>query len=386
MRLGAFARAGSRARSLLALALFVLRAAAARTVGRLAITCGRSRSAPLASLLVFLSFLLLLLVPVAATRLAIALVVAIAVALVVVSIPGVLVARSVAASLSISVSVSVPLSVAIAVSVAARALLGGEAAVAFASPLLVLVGAPLLDVLERLAEARIAHVLLAADVLLDARLRVVDDQKRAAHVAHLHLLLLLLMRGQLELRLQVLAVGLELLALGDLGLRLVDLALLAELLGVAYRRVDLLLDLGDALLLELSGRLLVGRLALRELEALDAALDLALDVHEEAAQEVLVVVLVAEAAVARALLVLCAHRLVVDLVARSEVGARVHEQVVRTEAAQRELAHVVVVEAQRVHASTRTGVTVLAHELVEQLGVRLQCHLLLMLLLGRCAL
>lgn len=46
------------------------------------------------------------------------------------------------------------------------------------------------DFLERHAQPRVADVLLAHQVVVNARLCVSDDQEGAAHLTHLHLLLL----------------------------------------------------------------------------------------------------------------------------------------------------------------------------------------------------
>lgn len=103
----------------------------------------------------------------------------------------------------------------------------------------------------------------------------------------------------------------------------------------------------------------VGRL--RELKPFHASPDLLLNIHEETPEKVLKVLFVAEAAEARALLVLLLELVVVRLVARAQVGLRVHEEVVRAVAAQKELAHVVVVVPGRVHLVARCHIAEFAH-------------------------
>ena len=108
---------------------------------------------------------------------------------------------------------------------------------------------------------------------------------------------------------------------------------------------------------------------LREPQTLHTAPNLLLHVGEQAANKPLELLLVAELAAPRALLIRIGQLLVVDLVARTQIGARIHEQVVRTEAAQRVLAHVLVIEPHRVYSDARSRITILAHQLVEQLGL-----------------
>lgn len=86
----------------------------------------------------------------------------------------------------------------------------------------------------------IANVLFTANVLFDSRLRIVNDQKRAANVAHFHLLLIgVIMQGDLQLIFEIFTLGFELLGLFEFKLSFVDVTLFSQMFGLFYQRVHL---------------------------------------------------------------------------------------------------------------------------------------------------
>lgn len=188
-------------------------------------------------------------------------------------------------------------------------------------------------ILQGLAQARVADVLLSHQVVVDPTLCVADDEKRAAGLAHFHLLLLRLREvkaAAFVLFNQQLLVLLELLAESHQVLRLIHVASDSRFLRLAHQLRDLVVDVQHGFRL-LRHRPLV-QFRVHQIQPLLSLHDLAVHFVDHVGDETNEFVLDVDLAVtARRFLILLSRLLIVELRARTKVGSRVDKQVVWTE-------------------------------------------------------